>query len=333
MRRPFSGLSAASTSEFSSAGKCSFAKRPPVVLKDSQVEGFCKFDHATQLFGGTPAEQARCLLNPVEPVGRLGAAMDLLPEALEKRVGGEIDLPSRDALAGLLRDRGATQDLIDTLAQPVSHAHDNDPLARSATYIVFHDTSTPNYRTQPWPLSIDEDPKINNLARYECSNDIERAHVFINRSGKIFLAHDFTVPWRATKFEAAKNFGPALKGLFLHIELIQPRRALKGYGSRNDFLAPSPGFSQAQYEFAGAGLHGGEPPCRLLDDSGLPLGARRGHPQQARRPAEFRTGTVRAKPRCAGRRVADPDRGGGRKSGRAEARLILRPPAGRSRPL
>ena len=33
-----------------------------------------------------------------------------------------------------------------------------------------------------------------------------------------------TVPWRATKFEAAKNFGPSLKGLFLHVELIQPRR-------------------------------------------------------------------------------------------------------------
>ncbi len=55
-----------------------------------------------------------------------------------------------------------------------------------ATYIVFHDTSTPNYRTQPWPVSIDDDPKINNLARYECSNNIERAHIFINRSGAIF---------------------------------------------------------------------------------------------------------------------------------------------------
>jgi len=240
--------SAASAGEFSSAGKCRFAKRPPLVLKDTQVAGFCKFDHDTQLFGGTPAEQARCLLNPVEPVGRLGPAMDVLPAALESRVGGATDLPSRETLGALLRDRGATQDLIDTLAQPVSHAHDNDPLARQATYIVFHDTSTPNYRTQPWPMSIDEDPKINNLARYECSNDIERAHVFINRGGKIFLAHDFTVPWRATKFESAKNFGPALKGLFLHIELIQPRRALKGYGSRNDFLAPRPGFSQAQYD-------------------------------------------------------------------------------------
>lgn len=257
-RRFFSGVLAsimiagpasfASAADFSSAGKCRFAKRPPVVLNEKQIEGFCKFDHATQSFAGTPAEQARCLLNPLQPVGRLGPSLDALPEALTRRVGNGADLPSRETLASLLRDRGATQDLIDTLSRPVSHAHDNDPLARSATYMVFHDTSTPNYRTQPWPLSIDDDPKINNLKRYECSNDIERAHVFINRGGKIFLAHDFTVPWRATKFETAQNFGPALKGLFLHVELIQPRRALKGYGRNNDFLAPSPGFSRAQYD-------------------------------------------------------------------------------------
>ena len=228
------------------AGKCSFAKRPPVVLKD--VAGFCKFDPGTLAFAGTPAEQARCLLNPVQPVGRLGPALETLPDAIEKRVGGNVDLPSQETLGALLRDRGATKDLIASLSDPVSHAHDNDPLSRSATYVIFHDTSTPNYRTQPWPLSIDDDPKINNLARYECDNDIERAHVFINRTGSIFLAHDFTVPWRATKFEAAKNFGSALKGLFLHIEMIQPRRAMKGYGRRNDFLAPDPGFSQAQYE-------------------------------------------------------------------------------------
>jgi hypothetical protein len=238
---------AVGTSDDASArGKCSFAKRPPVVLKD--MAGFCKFNPDTLAFSGTPAEQARCLLNPVQPVGRLGPALETLPEAISMRVGGDVDLPSRQALGGLLQERGAPNDLIATLADPVSHAHDNDPLSRSATYVVFHDTSTPNYRTQPWPVSIDDDPKINNLARYECDNDIERAHAFINRQGTILLAHDFTVPWRATKFETAKNYGSSLKGLFLHIEMIQPRRALRGYGRRNDFLAPNPGFSQAQYD-------------------------------------------------------------------------------------
>ena len=228
------------------AGPCRFAKRPPLELKD--IAGFCKFDHDTQTFAGTPAEQARCLLNPVEPVGRLGKPLETLPAAIEQRVGGDTDLPSHDALAALLRDRGATEKLITKLKLPVSHAHDNDPLARSATYIVLHDTSTPNYRTQPWPLSIDDDPKINNLSRYECSNNIEPAHVFINRGGAILLAHDFAVPWRATKFESARNFGTALKGLFIHVELVQPRRALRRYGTRNDFMAPEPGFSQAQYD-------------------------------------------------------------------------------------
>ncbi len=237
---------AASIEAADAAGKCRFAKRPPVVLKN--IAGLCKFDVGTLTFAGTPAEQARCLLNPVQPVGRLGPALEALPEAIEKRVGGNVDLPSQETLGALLRDRGADKDLIATLNDPVSHAHDNDPLSRGATYVIFHDTSTPNYRTQPWPLSIDDDPKINNLARYECANDIERAHVFVNRTGTIFLAHDFTVPWRATKFEAAKNFGSALKGLFLHIEMIQPRRAMKGYGRRNDFQAPNPGFSQAQYD-------------------------------------------------------------------------------------
>ena len=70
--------SGAFATDFSSAGKCSFAKRPPVVLTDRQLEGFCKFDHDTQLFGGTAAEQARCLLNPIQPVGRLGPAMERL---------------------------------------------------------------------------------------------------------------------------------------------------------------------------------------------------------------------------------------------------------------
>ncbi len=88
------------------AGKCRFAKRPPVVLKD--MAGFCKFDPGTLTFAGTPAEQARCLLNPVQPVGRLGPAMETLPEAIEKRVGGNLDLPSHATLGALLRDRGAT---------------------------------------------------------------------------------------------------------------------------------------------------------------------------------------------------------------------------------
>jgi hypothetical protein len=43
------------------------------------------------------------------------------------------------------------------------------------------------------------------------------------------------------------NFGLALKGLFLHVEFIQPRRGGHGHG-RNDTVAPNPGLTAAQYD-------------------------------------------------------------------------------------
>jgi hypothetical protein len=112
----------------------------------------------------------------------------------------------------------------------------------------MHDTSSPNFGRRELPPDINTDAKINSLARFRCANHIELAHVFINRTGAVYVGHDFSVPWRATKFERATNFATALKGLFVHIELVQPRRSEPGRGWHNDFQAPVPGFSEAQYE-------------------------------------------------------------------------------------
>lgn len=235
----------AAPNELFAAGKCVFKPVPPVTLKNT---GRCEFDLETLAFKGAPAEQARCLLNPVQPVGRLGPPLDELPPALARKVGKNTDLPTRNALQKWLDARSPGDPLIEGLGRGVSRARDNDPKAPSATYFVIHDTSTPNYGGAPWPRSIDSDPKINDLERYRCANDIERAHVFINRVGAIMLAHDFETPWRATKFEMATNFGGALKGLFVHTELIQPRRRDPKFGRGNDFQAPQPGFTPAQYD-------------------------------------------------------------------------------------
>ena len=226
-----------------SLGKCYFPPRPPVTLKHM---GPCDFDPDLLSFAGEPSQQAACLLTPVQRVGRLGPKLEKLPAILADRIGRSHDLPARSQLSALLEENGL-EDLGTTLSRPIAHAHDGDPLSRSATYFMIHDTSTPNYRALPWPKNIDSEPKINNLDRYSCANKIERAHVFINRTGAILLSHDLEVPWRATKFETATNFGSALKGLFLHVELIQPRRRDPKYGRRNDFLAPEPGFTPAQY--------------------------------------------------------------------------------------
>ena len=227
------------------AGECRFPKKPPVTLKNM---GPCNFDLDTLSFAGTPLEQARCLITPVRNGGYLNERLEKLPPAFEDYIGNAKDMPTRDALRSLLRERGLEETFGPNLEKPVAHAQDNDPLARSATYFVIHDTSSPNFGTKPWPVDIDGDLKLNNLLRYACSNKIERAHTFINRSGEIFNPHDFSVPWRATKFETATNFEHALRGLFLHNELVQPRKHQPGYRRRNDFKAPEPGFSPAQYD-------------------------------------------------------------------------------------
>jgi hypothetical protein len=228
-------------------GECKFKPSPPTTLPAGDTFGLCKFDLARLSYAGDGAEQARCLLTPVRPVGRLGAPLAELPRVLAERAGRNTGLPERAKLQAWLKARGLDE-LGAALAEPVSFARDNDRKSKPAAYMVIHDTSTPNYGSLPWPQNIDDDAKVNNLDRYRCSNEIERAHVFINRGGAILLAHDFSVPWRATKFEMATNFDGALKGLFLHVELVQPRRRDPKFGRGNDFLAPDPGFSAAQYD-------------------------------------------------------------------------------------
>lgn len=226
-------------------GICSFKKQPPVVLKNM---GPCNFNPETLSFAGAAQQQAKCLLTPVLEGGKLGTPLEKLPDIFAERVGRSDNLPDRAALLALLKERGLDVVFGDRLPQPTSRANDSDPQARAASYIVLHDTSSPNFRTRPWPTKIDDDPGINSLARYSCDNNIERAHVFINRLGDIFAPHDFVVPWRATKFEMATNFDGKLKGLFLHVELVQPRKRHPKYRGNNDFLAPSPGFPPVQYD-------------------------------------------------------------------------------------
>jgi hypothetical protein len=227
------------------AGECRSPRRPPVFLK---TMGPCNFDLGLLAFAGDPAQQAACLLTPVQKMGKLGPPLSALPAILGQHVGQVHDLADREALRIVLQEHGLNTTLGATLLEPVAQANDGDPAAPYARYFVIHDTSVPNFRGRPWPKDIDSDASINNLNRYVCANKIEGAHVFINRRGAVLVGHDLSVPWRATKFEMAVQFGTALKGLFLHVELIQPRRREPGRGRGNDFQAPVPGFTPAQYD-------------------------------------------------------------------------------------
>lgn len=202
----------------------------------ARAEPFCLFDTNKLEFVGTPIEQARCLLRPVMEFGRLGPQLAKLPAPLEDLIGRPVTI-SRADLQAYLTARKIPDSAV---AGPVTNN-------LSAKYFVIHDTSTPNYHDKPFPPDIN-DPgwRFNDLA---LASKGKVAHFFVNRVGESIAAHPITVPWRATKFERTPPDTTALKhGLFIHTELIQPRRTDPAGHPGNNGIAPKPGFTEPQLD-------------------------------------------------------------------------------------
>lgn len=219
--------------------------RAPFFIKDM---GACAFDAEALSYAGAPVEQAMCLMRGMDATRNLGPPLTSLPPALASRIAETTGVPAREVLSSYLSKENLETDFAAHLWEPLSRAHDNDPDSPTARYFVIHDTSGPNYGHRAFPDDIDTDAHYENLADYACSDGWGRAHVFINRTGEMLLAHDYSIPWRETKFEQAAEFGGALRGLFLHNELVQPRKSAAGHGWRNDAQTPNPAFTQAQYD-------------------------------------------------------------------------------------
>ena len=217
--------------------------RPLIILKDM---GACGFNPQTLSFAGEPVDQARCLMRGMDASRNLSRPLDALPPALASRIGLDSGLPAREALSALLSKQNLEWDFAAYLWQPLARARDDDPNAPMARYFVIHDTSGPNFGRRSFPPDVDINPKINSLAGFKCTDGWGKAHVVVNREGGMLLDHELSIPWRETKFERAVNFAGALKGLFLHVEMIQPRRSAGRWGS--DAQTPDPSFTTAQYD-------------------------------------------------------------------------------------
>lgn len=205
------------------------------------VVGSCKFDTGTLSYAGQPLDQARCLLRPVAKWGQVSPTPATLPATLAGAIGTKPTL-SKTKLAGYLAQKGVSDPKLD---KPVSRARSGAADAPLARYFVIHDTSSPWIGDKPFPADIDTAAKYNNVKGYLKPDAV--AHWFVGRDGSVGVGHDFAVPWRATKFET-KTVGVAAKGLFLHIENLQPRRREPTGGAQNDAIAPKPGLTTAQYD-------------------------------------------------------------------------------------
>jgi hypothetical protein len=193
----------------------------------------CPFSDATLQFSGSPADQARCLLRQVKVGGNVDDAPTPVPQLILDLVGKPVDL-TRDQLASYLARNGiAAADIGGPLSDGVSVA----PNGTKALYFMIHDTSD-ELSTNSFPADINTATwPPNNLAKRDTSS----AHIFINRLGQSHTGHQYSQAWRATK----REHNSALKGLFLHHELVQPR--IKG-SFKFAAVGPEPGFTPPQIE-------------------------------------------------------------------------------------
>lgn len=236
------------------------------------VVGPCEFDPTRLEFVGDPAQQSLCLLRHVSMFGRIDPEKPSLNEDFLALVGKPPDISYAEVRRFFAKHN----------IEPATIGGDSDSLSLSMfcnctpRYFLIHDVSSPNYGSQEFPADINDSSWAgNDLSRWRSDPG---AHVYINRLGQSVSARDFNVPWRATKFE--KALGPRTKGLFLQIELVQPRRSFPAGSNTNDALAPQPGFTSAQLDklaqvYVIASVRAGRwlvPAFHAVIDDGIPNG-------------------------------------------------------------
>ena len=178
-------------------------------------------------------ELARCLLRPVKTYGNLGPTPDILPAPLESLIGKPVDV-NAESLKRYLNAHSITEASIGGLL--------STPLT-TVRFLVIHDTSYPYLKNDEFPADINAATWAgNNLRRWE---QVKVTHVYVNRLGESATASNFEQTVGATKYEKR---GQGRKGLFVHVELIQPRRRDPEGGANNDAIGPSPGFTAQQLD-------------------------------------------------------------------------------------
>lgn len=220
-----------------------------IMVGYSQSKAIKNFSIENQAFRGSKLSQAEYLLQTVKPMGILARDSTELPQFLIKLMNdaisvlsvGEIDVYLSDYHLDYSDVGGSIQDSLS-----------RNKKGTSAKYFVIHDTSTPNFKAKAIPNNINDDTWRHNDVeerwKYKKGEIRNGPHAFIGRTGKVFFPIEFSIPWRATGFENKVLNRAISRGLFIHIELVQPRKSKAGKWKDNDIISPNPGFTQEQYD-------------------------------------------------------------------------------------
>jgi len=240
-------LLAAALAASSPAAAINCALKPGVTAEAAQA-GLCGWDVAARRFRGTAAEQAACLTRHVARGGVVGRPS--ITRFLRQRAGAPLAVPA-PRLAAYLAGLGADA------AREVG----GDPAAAvTADYFIIHDTSEPNCARPGWSAAIcpapGKIPRARDTAAFAAALGYlghpkpapdRLAHAWTNRVGGSITEVPFDQPLRSTKFESCLDT-PAKAGLFIAVENTQPRVPDPKGPAGNDFTAPRPGFTRAQYD-------------------------------------------------------------------------------------
>ncbi|HEX8174937.1 MAG TPA: hypothetical protein VF543_07445 [Pyrinomonadaceae bacterium] len=129
-----------------------------------------------------------------------------------------------------------------------------EPDLTKARFFIIHDTSSPEIAAPEFPANINEASWPGNRLRTWLRLNVP-THVFVNRVGESATKTNYIQGVLATKFEIGLDKPRGAErararreraGLFVNIELIQPRRKSRGSGFFD--LAPVPGMTQKQLE-------------------------------------------------------------------------------------
>jgi hypothetical protein len=202
-------------------------------------------------------DQAKCLLRQPKIFGNLGPTLSSLPSPLDQLLTRPTIDISKDQLRQYLQAQGIKEaDIGGSLDKSVSRTNNNAANAELARYFIIHDTSTPNLGNANFPNNINQVSwEFNNFNKY-ASGDKSPSHIIINRVGESVTRKDFNTPWRSTRRESDQFCGVnKCKGLFLAVELVQPRKCQPSSGqsqcspsTKNDAKSPDPGFTKAQLD-------------------------------------------------------------------------------------
>jgi hypothetical protein len=219
----------------------------PGVTAEAAAAGLCGYKAGARTFQGSPAEQAACLTRAVARGGVIGRPT--ITKFLRTRVG-TVAVPGPAGLAAYLS----------RLSVDPAAALGGDPAVPvTADYFIIHDTSEPNCAQSGWSATLcphaGKLPKARDTPAWAAELGYlghpkpapdRLAHAWTNRVGGSITEVPFDQPLRSTKFESCLDTA-AKAGLFLAVENTQPRVPDPKGPAGNDFLAPRPGFTRAQY--------------------------------------------------------------------------------------